>query len=163
MGRRDVQPLHLYRFLPRTNCKLCGCPTCFSFAFDLISRDRKVDDCPLLLEPQNAESRKALIGFLGEGEKIPGTDHVIDRTRCTGCGDCVLACSRALTTVTIGGRLSKRAPVPDVIQVVNGSLQVINASSCKRADKGLDLCNVCADRCPFEALDLVKAEPRDDD
>ncbi len=163
MSRKEVQPLHIYRFLPRTNCKLCGCPTCYSFAFDLISRDRTLNDCPPLQEPEQADALKTLKGFLGEGERIPGTDHVIDRTRCTGCGDCVLACGRALTTVTIGGRLSKRETVPEVLQVINGSLHVINAPSCKRSDKSLDLCGVCADRCPFEALDLVKAEPRDDD
>ncbi len=158
MPRKDLQPLHIYRLLPRTNCKLCGCPTCYAFAFDLISRDKKPDDCPDLLKEEFADSYGKLKELIGEGERIAGTDHVLDRSRCTGCGDCVAVCNAALTTVTVGGRLSRREPVPPALQVIDGSLNVINQSNCKRSDKGLDLCSVCADRCPFSALDLVKSE-----
>ena len=28
--REKLQPLHAYRMLPRTNCKLCGCESCFA-------------------------------------------------------------------------------------------------------------------------------------
>jgi len=158
LPKKDLQPLQIYRLLPRTNCKLCGCPTCYAFAFDLISRDKRLADCPDLLTGEFSDSYRMLNELLGEGERIEGTDHVLDRSKCTGCSDCIIACNRALETVTASGRLSKREPVPPALQTVDGSLQVINWSSCKRSDKGLELCNICADRCPFSALELVKSE-----
>jgi 4Fe-4S ferredoxin len=163
LPRKDLQPLQIYRMLPRTNCKLCGSPTCYAFAFDLISRSKSLSSCPLLLQEEFAENLQLLKEMLGEGEKIPGTDHVLDRNRCTGCGDCVAVCNRALTTVTAGGRLSQRASVAPVLQVVDGHLSVINWSSCKRSVPGLDICNLCAEKCPFSALDLVKAEEVEED
>ena len=163
MPRKDLQPLQIYRLLPRTNCRLCGSPTCYAFAFDLISRSKSLSDCPPLQQEEFAENLQALKEALGEGERISGTDHVLDRTRCTGCGDCVVVCDRALTTVTTGGRLSQRAAVPPALQVVDGYLSVINWSSCKRSVPGLDICNLCADKCPFAALDLVKAEEPEDE
>lgn len=163
MPKKDLQPLQIYRLLPRTNCKLCGCPTCYAFAFDLISRDKRPADCPDLLKEEFSDSYRMLNEILGEGERIEGTDHVLDRSKCTGCGDCVTTCNRALTTVTVTGRISQRDQVPAALQVIDGSLQVINWDSCKRSEKGLDLCNICADRCLFSALDLVKAEEDESD
>ena len=163
MPKKDIQPLQIYRLLPRTNCKLCGSPTCYAFAFDLISRNKKPTDCPLLLKEEFRDSYNMLKEMLGEGERIKGTDHVIDRSRCTGCGDCVAVCNRALTTITSGGRLSQRAPVPPVIKVIDGNLNVVEWASCKRAVPGLDICNLCPEKCPFSALDLVKSEKTEDE
>jgi ferredoxin len=161
--RKDLQPLQIYRLLPGTSCRLCGSPTCYAFAFDLISRSKSLSDCPPLLEEEFAENLQILKDLLGEGERIPGTDHVLDRGQCTGCGDCVAVCNRALTTITAGGRLSQRATVPPPLQVIDGRLNVINWSSCKRSEAGLDICNLCAEKCPFAALDLVKAEEAEEE
>jgi 4Fe-4S ferredoxin len=158
VARKVLQPLQIYRMLPRTNCKLCGCLTCYAFAFDLIARAKQPGDCPELLKEEFSDSYRALREMLGEGERIEGTDHVLDRSKCTGCGDCVAVCNRALTTITRAGRLTQREPVPPPLKVMDGSLQVIEWSSCKRSVAGLDICNLCADKCPFSALDLVKAE-----
>ncbi|MFC1999406.1 (Fe-S)-binding protein [Chloroflexota bacterium] len=163
MAKKFLQPLQIYRLLPRTNCKLCGRPTCYAFAFDLISRDKKPGDCPELLKEEYGDSYRVLTDLIGEGERVPGTDHVLDKSKCTGCGDCVVVCNKSLTTITVGGRLSTREQVPPVLQVIDGSLQVVNYSSCKRTNKALDICNVCADRCPFGAMELVKSEADDDD
>jgi len=124
----------------------------------LIGRSKSLSDCPPLQHEEFAENLESLKEVLGEGERIAGTDHVLDRSRCTGCGDCVAVCSRALTTITTGGRLSQRAAVPPALQVIDGQLDVINWSSCKRSVPGLDICNLCAEKCPFAALDLVKTE-----
>lgn len=163
MLKKDLQPLQFYRLLPRTNCKLCGCPTCYAFAFDLIGRSKRPDDCPDLLKEDFADSYRMLKELLGEGERIEGTDHVLDRSRCIGCGDCIAVCNRALTTVTRGGRLTERDPVSPALQVIDGSLQVVNYSSCKRSTPGLDICNLCADKCPFGALELVMSENDEED
>ncbi|HEC37589.1 MAG TPA: tRNA CCA-pyrophosphorylase, partial [bacterium] len=42
--------MELYKFLPKTNCKKCGKPTCMAFALDLLQGKVKVDDCTPLLE-----------------------------------------------------------------------------------------------------------------
>ncbi len=56
MPRKDLQPLQIQRMLPRTNCKQCGSATCYAFAFDLISRSKRLEDCPFLLTEEFAES-----------------------------------------------------------------------------------------------------------
>ena len=162
MPRKDLQPLQIQRMLPRTNCKQCGSATCYAFAFDLISRSKRPEDCPPLLTEEFAESLRILKELFGQGERIKGTDHVLDRTRCTGCGDCVTVCNRALMTITKGGRYSQRAPVPPPMKIIDGNLSVVEWKSCKRATPGLDICNLCAEKCPFSAIDLVKAEEEED-
>jgi len=161
--KKDLQPLQIHRMLPRTNCKQCGSAACYAFAFDLISHSKRPEDCPPLLTEEFAESYRILKELLGEGERIKGTDHVLDRSRCTGCGDCVTICNRALTTITKGGRYAQRAPVPPPMKIIDGNLSVIQWSSCKRATHGLDICNLCAEKCPFSAIDLVKAEEESDE
>ena len=163
MPRKDLQPLQMYRLLPRTNCKLCGCPTCYAFAFNLISRSKRLEECPELLKEEVRGHYSALRTMLGEGERIEGSDHVLDRSRCTGCGDCVAVCDRALTTITRSGRLVQRPPVPPALKVIDGRLNVVEWSSCKRSVPGLDICNLCAEKCPFSALDLVKPEEQDEE
>lgn len=163
MPKKDLQPLQIYRLLPRTNCKMCGCPTCYAFGFNLISRSKRLEECPDLLKDEFRDSYSMLRKMLGEGERIEGTDHVLDKSRCTGCGDCVAVCDRALTTITKGGRLAQRAPVPQALKVMDGRLHVVEWSSCKRSTPGLDICNLCSEKCPFSALDLVRPEEPDDE
>jgi tetrahydromethanopterin S-methyltransferase subunit A len=54
----------LQKLLPGTNCKKCGSPTCFSFAFSLDKGKKSLQDCPTLLEPEFDEERKALAKLL---------------------------------------------------------------------------------------------------
>lgn len=155
MARKGLQPLQIHKLLPRTNCKECGSSTCFAFAFDLINRQKSPHDCPALLKEEFSQSLKALVEALGEGEAVEGTDFVIDRAKCTGCGDCVTVCACALTTISIGGRITHREDMPPVLQVIDGSVHVINWTSCKRSGRHCDLCSVCTEKCPFGAIALV--------
>ena len=163
MPKKFLSPLQIYRLLPRTNCKLCGCPGCYAFAFELLGRRKKLDDCPELLSEGFRNSYKLLAEILGGGELVEGTDFVIDKERCTGCGDCVIVCSRALTTITSRSIISHRQEVPPVLQVIDGAIQVVNWSSCKRTIKGSDLCTLCVEKCPFGALDLVTSEEAEEE
>jgi ArsR family metal-binding transcriptional regulator len=43
-------PMALYKLLPQTNCKQCGEPTCYTFAFKLGASQKSLDDCPVLHE-----------------------------------------------------------------------------------------------------------------
>lgn len=58
--RQRPTPMAIYKLLPNTNCKMCGEPTCFSFALKLAASQRKLSDCTVLDEPQYAENRAAL-------------------------------------------------------------------------------------------------------
>ena len=161
-GKERLQPLQLYQLLPRTNCKLCGCAGCYAFAFALICRTKRPADCPDLLTDAFGKALKRLSEEFGEGEIIEGTDFVIDKGKCTGCGDCVVVCSRALTTITRHGILLHREGVPPVLQIVDGRMQVIQWDSCKRTLEEANLCSLCKEKCPFGAIDLVTSS-RDDE
>lgn len=48
--------IQIYKFLPKTNCKKCGFPTCLAFAMKVAQKSVAITDCPDLSE----ESRGAL-------------------------------------------------------------------------------------------------------
>ena len=58
--RQRPTPMAIYKLLPNTNCKQCGEPTCYSFALKLTASQKKIADCPPLLEPKYAEKLSAL-------------------------------------------------------------------------------------------------------
>ena len=62
---KRLQPLELYRFLPRINCKRCGEETCFNFALKLAAAQTELRVCPPLYEDEAyAEQRERLEGLL---------------------------------------------------------------------------------------------------
>ncbi len=42
--------IQIFKFLPKTNCKECGIPTCLAFAMNLASGKAKLENCPYLSE-----------------------------------------------------------------------------------------------------------------
>jgi ArsR family metal-binding transcriptional regulator len=59
--RENLQPLELYRLLPRTNCKACGESTCFNFALKLAAGQLALRQCePLYAEDQYESQRMQL-------------------------------------------------------------------------------------------------------
>jgi len=42
--------LDIYKHLPKTNCKKCGCPTCLAFAMALAAKKTSLDKCPDITE-----------------------------------------------------------------------------------------------------------------
>ncbi|MBI4963662.1 MAG: hypothetical protein HY913_10330 [Desulfomonile tiedjei] len=59
--RENLQPLEIYRLLPRTNCKKCGESTCFSFALKLAAGQVELASCePICAEDQYHEPREKL-------------------------------------------------------------------------------------------------------
>ena len=57
-------PMAVYKLLPRTNCKACGEPTCFTFALRLAAAQVEVGSCPALIEPEQARNLEALRSML---------------------------------------------------------------------------------------------------
>ena len=64
--RQRPTAMGVYKLLPRTNCKQCGEPTCFTFAGKLVVSHKQLADCPPLAEAQYAEQRAALDAMLIE-------------------------------------------------------------------------------------------------
>lgn len=53
-----LKALDIFKFLPKTNCKKCGCPTCLAFAMKLAQKQASLDQCPDV----TAASKAALDG-----------------------------------------------------------------------------------------------------
>jgi ArsR family metal-binding transcriptional regulator len=74
--REEIEPDHevhrrpglieTYKLLPQTNCKACGQPTCYTFAIKLALGQVKLDDCPVLKEPECAGQWAQLRSMLAE-------------------------------------------------------------------------------------------------
>jgi ArsR family metal-binding transcriptional regulator len=58
--RQRPTSMAIFKLLPQTNCKLCGEPTCYTFALKLVASQKKLTDCPPLFESQYAENLAAL-------------------------------------------------------------------------------------------------------
>jgi ArsR family metal-binding transcriptional regulator len=68
--RQRPTPMAIFKLLPQTNCKQCGEPTCYTFALRLATSQKKIGDCPPLLEPQYAVKRIALEEIVIEAPAI---------------------------------------------------------------------------------------------
>ena len=53
-----LKALDIFKLLPKTNCKDCGCPTCLAFAMKLTQKQTTLDQCPHV----TAEAQAALEG-----------------------------------------------------------------------------------------------------
>ena len=62
---KRLNPLHVYRFLPQTNCGKCGEKSCMAFASRLIEREVPVEKCtPLFEDPKYAKKREELLKLI---------------------------------------------------------------------------------------------------
>ena len=68
--RQRPTPMAIHKLLPNTNCKQCGDPTCYSFALKLAASQKKLADCPALLESQYTEKLAALEEMIIEAPAI---------------------------------------------------------------------------------------------
>jgi acetyl-CoA decarbonylase/synthase complex subunit gamma len=95
-------PLEAYKYLPGTNCAVCGEQTCMAFAAHLIDRSKKLSDCTPMLEDKFRKKLDQLQGLLapeirqveiGVGEKTVkiGGDDVLYRHKLTFFNQTVLA------------------------------------------------------------------------
>lgn len=56
--------LALHKLLPRTDCKKCGKRTCLAFAIDLAKGKSRLENCPILEQPEFTGDRRALAKLL---------------------------------------------------------------------------------------------------
>jgi ArsR family metal-binding transcriptional regulator len=59
-----LQPLELYRLLPKTNCKACGEASCFSFALKLAAGQTALPKCAPLATEFEYQSQKDRLEYL---------------------------------------------------------------------------------------------------
>lgn len=68
--RQRPTPMAVYQLLPRTNCRQCGQPTCYTFALKLIAGQKRVKDCQPLFEPTYARELVKLQEMIVEAPAI---------------------------------------------------------------------------------------------
>jgi len=61
---RLAMGLVLHKFLPKTNCRKCGKRTCLAFAIELAKGKCRLEECPILDQPEFAADRQALCKLL---------------------------------------------------------------------------------------------------
>lgn len=61
---RLAMGLVLHKFLPKTNCRECGKRTCLAFAIELAQGKCRLEECPMLDQPEFATDRLAVTKLL---------------------------------------------------------------------------------------------------
>ena len=72
-----LKALDIFKLLPKTNCKKCGCPTCLAFAMKLAQKQASLDQCPDV----SADSKTALEGSAAPPIRlvtIGSNDHKVE-------------------------------------------------------------------------------------
>jgi len=62
---RKPEVIKILQFLPKTNCKKCGAPTCMVFAVQMAEGGRSVDQCPEMSEENKRKLKEYLSQFPG--------------------------------------------------------------------------------------------------
>lgn len=62
--RQRLKPMDVYKLLPATNCKVCGQPTCFTFALKLVAGEVELEQCAPLFTDAYRDKRDKLSALL---------------------------------------------------------------------------------------------------
>ncbi len=148
--------MEIYQLLPRTNCKQCGKSTCMAFAAALLSGEVSVDDCPPLKEDKFKENYRKLSEMVAPVGSASETGMIVHTQRCTGCGNCVVACPVNVAEDPRGAG-SGKAPTNDrvILKVEDGVVKVANVEQCRRFGENKVLCSGCIVTCPTKAIEFV--------
>jgi ArsR family metal-binding transcriptional regulator len=57
----ELKAKDIVHFLPKTNCRDCGLPTCFAFAMAMTRGQKRLTDCSALSKPEFAQDKEALV------------------------------------------------------------------------------------------------------
>ncbi len=62
--RPRLNPMDVYKLLPATNCKVCGQPTCFTFALKVTAGELEPEQCSPLFTDVYRDKREKLMALL---------------------------------------------------------------------------------------------------
>ena len=62
--RQRLKPLEVYKYLPATNCKVCGQPTCFTFALKVTAGEVEIEQCAPLSTEAFRDKREKLLALM---------------------------------------------------------------------------------------------------
>lgn len=151
-------PIEVQKLLPGTNCKECGLPSCMAFAIKLLKGEKSVSQCPPLKDPKYIGKRIALKEIESRTANVTPTRLIIRGDRCTGCGNCVVACplNVSVSQDVAGGK----GPLTDevIMGVKDGIISVLNLDICRRNESDIksEPCRICIDACPIKgAIEFV--------
>jgi len=65
--REEIKARDILDFLPKTNCRDCGLPTCFAFGVALLKGQKRLPDCSALSKPEFIQDEEALARLLQTG------------------------------------------------------------------------------------------------
>ena len=151
-----VSAMEIYKLLPTAACKECGYSSCMALAVALLNREKKLEDCPSLLEPKYADKLKKLKELLAPLEKASETGLIIHDEKCFGCGNCVVACPVNVANDPSGSAIGLGPKSDRVILVVeDGVVKCLNPKECRRFGPNRILCNACTFTCPSKAIEFV--------
>ncbi|MFQ5801109.1 MAG: 4Fe-4S dicluster domain-containing protein, partial [Candidatus Hydrothermarchaeales archaeon] len=135
-----------------------GLPSCMAFAVKFLKGEKRVGDCPPLMEQEYIGKRIALKEIAAEILETTPTRLVIRGDLCTGCGNCVVACplNVSVSQDVAGGKgpLTKEV----IMGVKDGTIVVLNLDICRRfeGDSQSEPCRICIDVCPIKgAIDFI--------
>jgi len=63
----EIKAKDILGFLPKTDCRDCGLPTCFAFAVALLKGQKRLQDCSASSKLEFAQDKEALIRLLQIG------------------------------------------------------------------------------------------------
>ncbi|MDI9610538.1 MAG: (Fe-S)-binding protein [Archaeoglobaceae archaeon] len=153
-----LTPMEVYKLLPKTNCKKCGEQTCMSFAFKLINREKKLEDCKPLFEDKKYEVQlKKLQELVKPLAEATETGLIVKSENCNGCGNCIVVCPVHVEKDPHGAGIGKGITIKDPIyRIENGKLVIMNMHACRRYGKSRILCIVCRENCPTDAISFLE-------
>lgn len=127
-----------------------------AFATALLSGELKVDDCPEIQDDKYKQNYEKLSELIAPIQNASETGMIIHEEKCTGCGNCVVACPVNVAEDPKGTGTGL-APKNDrvILKVVNGVVQKGNIHNCRRFGENKILCNACIETCPTKAIEFV--------
>lgn len=153
-----VTVFEIYNLLPKTNCKECGESSCMAYAVKLLSKERKIDECPYLQEPKFSKNYQQLKEKLAPAEGALETGIKLDTDLCTGCGNCVVACppnARVCQDCKAGA-----GPDPNndlvIFRVIDSKAAIENLKICRRYEPPITNCRICEMYCPTKAIEILR-------
>jgi len=139
-----VSVLEIYKLLPRTNCRKCGM-TCMSFAAKLLRGEVSIEMCPVLFDPEYKGNLEKLREILPKKSDKPV--EVVDPDKCSGCGNCVVACPANVAANTDLGKGLVSVSDKLIFLVVNGRVELLHPEYCRRLPPTKLQCRVCEESC----------------